>query len=235
MSGAAEHDSAYWAVPSPAFTRLPPQEQVQHADCPSNHWWQLAVNHPIEAIASPLFPLLTLENPAQWVLWESRHMGRWIDSEAPRLSPKRQYLWQADMAEHVLPFFEKMAPNDDRPRKAIEMRRLYAKKKKKEKRWKAAQAEALEAGQEMARKAHYRIQLTRKRMPLFFTDNGVKSIFAAREAAYAAAYSFVWDVHLHAAQSAGKDASGKIEAEAHPEEKWQWERLQVYLRGEHKK
>jgi len=34
-------------------------------------------------------------------------------------------LWAADCAEHVLPFFEKEYPEDDRPRKAIEAARAW--------------------------------------------------------------------------------------------------------------
>ncbi|OGG60805.1 hypothetical protein A2765_01695 [Candidatus Kaiserbacteria bacterium RIFCSPHIGHO2_01_FULL_56_24] len=35
-------------------------------------------------------------------------------------------LWAADCAEHVLPYFEKEYPKDDRPRKAIEACRTWA-------------------------------------------------------------------------------------------------------------
>jgi hypothetical protein len=35
-------------------------------------------------------------------------------------------LWAADCAEHVLPFFEAMQANDDRPRRAIELTRAWA-------------------------------------------------------------------------------------------------------------
>lgn len=34
-------------------------------------------------------------------------------------------LWAADCAEHVLPYFEKEYPKDDRPRKAIEAARAW--------------------------------------------------------------------------------------------------------------
>jgi hypothetical protein len=34
-------------------------------------------------------------------------------------------LWAADCAEHVLPYFEKQYPDDDRPRKAIEAARAW--------------------------------------------------------------------------------------------------------------
>jgi hypothetical protein len=35
-------------------------------------------------------------------------------------------LWAAECAEHVLPFFENVRPNDDRPRRAIEAARAWA-------------------------------------------------------------------------------------------------------------
>jgi tRNA(Ile)-lysidine synthase TilS/MesJ len=35
-------------------------------------------------------------------------------------------LWAADCAEHALPYFEKECPGDDRPRKAIEAGRAWA-------------------------------------------------------------------------------------------------------------
>lgn len=34
-------------------------------------------------------------------------------------------IWAADCAEHVLPFFEDVFPEDDRPRKAIETLRTW--------------------------------------------------------------------------------------------------------------
>ncbi len=39
---------------------------------------------------------------------------------------KALVLWAADCAEHVLPYFEKEYPKDDRPRKAIEVARSWA-------------------------------------------------------------------------------------------------------------
>jgi len=36
-------------------------------------------------------------------------------------------LWAADCAEHVLPYFEEKDPEDERPRKAIEAARAWAK------------------------------------------------------------------------------------------------------------
>jgi hypothetical protein len=47
----------------------------------------------------------------------------------PKLAPldqKARALWAADCAEHVLPNFEKKRAKDDRPRKAIEAARAWA-------------------------------------------------------------------------------------------------------------
>jgi len=43
-----------------------------------------------------------------------------------KLDHKLAVLWAADCAEHVLPYFEKEYPKDDRPRKAIEAGRAWA-------------------------------------------------------------------------------------------------------------
>jgi len=44
---------------------------LHHPNCPAALWWQLAATHPVSAKASPLFSLLTLEDPAQWLLLET--------------------------------------------------------------------------------------------------------------------------------------------------------------------
>lgn len=43
-----------------------------------------------------------------------------------QLSPQQRRLFACDCAEHVLPFFERFQPLDNRPRKAIEVARQYA-------------------------------------------------------------------------------------------------------------
>ncbi len=50
-----------------------------------------------------------------------------IDHQVFRPDKKILALWAADCAEHVLPYFEDKYPNDDRPRKAIEACREWAK------------------------------------------------------------------------------------------------------------
>ena len=49
-----------------------------------------------------------------------------IDHQIFRPDQKVLALWAADCAEHVLAYFEDECPNDDRPRKAIEVCRAWA-------------------------------------------------------------------------------------------------------------
>src|SRR5208337_530493 len=49
-----------------------------------------------------------------------------IDHQAFKPDKKILALWAADCAEHVLPYFEEKCPVDDRPRKAIEACREWA-------------------------------------------------------------------------------------------------------------
>jgi len=48
-----------------------------------------------------------------------------IDHQIFRPDQKTLALWAADCAEHVLPYFENECPNDNRPRKAIEVCRTW--------------------------------------------------------------------------------------------------------------
>jgi hypothetical protein len=49
-----------------------------------------------------------------------RRGGTLLDSDHHLLA-----VWAADCAQHVLPFFEEMQPDDDRPRRAIELARAW--------------------------------------------------------------------------------------------------------------
>lgn len=50
-----------------------------------------------------------------------RRGGTLLDSDHHLLA-----IWAADCAQHVLPFFEEVQPDDDRPRRAIELVRAWA-------------------------------------------------------------------------------------------------------------
>jgi len=69
-----------------------------------------------------------------WVLWLVLEMN-WLDDRALRL-------FACDCAERVLPIYEKEYPDDDRPRKAIAVARLYADGKATQEELDAARAAA---------------------------------------------------------------------------------------------
>jgi hypothetical protein len=52
-------------------------------------------------------------------------MNKSVYKEYSREDQRSLATWAADCAERVLPFFEKSYPNDDRPRKAIEVCRIW--------------------------------------------------------------------------------------------------------------
>ena len=117
-------------------------------------------------------------------------------------------LWAADCAEHVLPFFEKNHPQDDRPRKALEAGRAWA---RGEMACGAARAAAL-AAHAAAREA-----------------NHAPARAAARAAGHAAATAHMAGHASHAAAYAVKAAAVAGAASA-TERNWQRRRLPKHLR-----
>jgi len=104
-------------------------EQLQDPECPVELWWEQAALFPLEAQQSILYPLLTLEDPARWAQMEADNISFWVDQLVRRLSVSAQHLFAADCAEHVLAVFERVYPKDTRPREAIRVRRLFARRK----------------------------------------------------------------------------------------------------------
>ena len=119
---------------------------------------------------------------------------------------KSLVLWAADCAEHVLPYFEKECPGDDRPRKAIEAGRAWA-------RGEIAVCEARAA----AFAAHAAAR---------DTDNSAARA-AARAAGNAAATAHVASHAPHAADYAVAAAEA---AGVTGEREWQYRRLPERLR-----
>ena len=82
-----------------------------------------------------------------------RRGGTLQDADHHRLA-----LWAADCAEHVLHFFEYVRPSDDRPRRAIELARAWARGKIRMSQSRAAGGHAMTAARELsgaARNAAY--------------------------------------------------------------------------------
>lgn len=132
------------------------------------------------------------------------------------LPPEKWRLFLCDCAERVLLAFEKEHPGDERPRKAIEVARRYARDE--------ATDEEIEEAKEEAYKSS--IEVTEKQIsePKW---RGKHSTWNAAGAAGGAAdspmYSVIYDVITHAGY-----ASGDIDEEL----KWQIERLCAYVGGE---
>ncbi|HET9905444.1 MAG TPA: hypothetical protein VFQ23_02350 [Anaerolineales bacterium] len=64
-------------------------------------------------------------------------------------------IWAADCAQHVLHFFEEMQPDDNRPRRAIESARAWARGEIKMSQSRAAGGHAMAAARELSGAARY--------------------------------------------------------------------------------
>ncbi len=119
-------------------------------------------------------------------------------------------IWASDCAEHVLPSFEKVYPEDDRPRKAIEAVRA----------WVQGDLQMVEA-----RKAAFASHAAAR------DANNIAAKAAARSAGHAAATAHVADHARHAAAYAVKAviATGNKDYIT-TEREWQYRRLPEHLR-----
>jgi hypothetical protein len=116
-------------------------------------------------------------------------------------------LWAADCAEHVLPYFEENSPQDDRPRKAIEAGRAWARGEIR-----CGQARAAAVAAHAAARA---------------ADEGAARA-AARAAGHAAGTAHMPGHARHAAAYAIKAATAAGTASA-TERDWQCRRLPEHL------
>jgi hypothetical protein len=126
------------------------------------------------------------------VFWEAEAEGETIDAGDKIVARKARVtkridtwnertarLFAADCAEMALPIFEKYRPNDDRPRKAIEVARRYANGEATDEERDAAWAAAWDAARAAARDAAG-------------AAAGAAARAAARDAARAAARAAAW-------------------------------------------
>ena len=123
-------------------------------------------------------------------------------------------LFAADCAEHVLPIFEKNRPGDDRPRKAIEAARKFARGEIGA----AARAAAWAAARDAARAAAWAAARDAAGVAA-----GDAAGDAARDAAGDAAGVAARDAARAAARAAARDAAGVAERQ------WQASALGAYL------
>ena len=212
-----------------------PLQALAHPNCPKELWWKLAELYPIQAKASVLYDLMTLDEPDRWEEMERTRLKDWIRSHSKLLKTRERRLFGADCAEHVLPNFETQCPGDLRPRRAIEMARLFANGE-------ATKPQAI-AAMDAASAAI---------KPLHIYDGGhpINMAWHAANAAILAVncvhhYYFyddnvAWAAATNAYESASRAAALRAgapdrfdyEAAELEEQAWQWRRLQAYLRGE---
>ena len=143
------------------------------------------------------------------------NIGKDIAELAMRSEHGALAVWAADCAEHVLPFFESERPKDQRPRKAIEACREWAR----------TRMFRLKEVREIALSAHAAARDTAE-------DSAAR--FAARSAGHAIATAHVPTHSIAAASYAAKAiwAADPKEAEGNvaKERDWQYHRL-VDLNG----
>jgi len=175
---------------------------LNHPNCPPELWWILAVEYPLEAEASMLFAMMTLEAPDRWAELMRTRKLRWVGMYARRLTTQAQRLFGADCAEHVLLAWEDAYPKDHRPRKAIDAARLYAHGQVTARKLASAHAAATRASKEVKyiHRSHHAAMAASDASKL---TEPFEAIYAARHA------------------TASEDA----------EVDWQWKKVQEYVRG----
>jgi hypothetical protein len=117
-------------------------------------------------------------------------------------------IWAADCAQHVLLFFEEMQPNDDRPRRAIELTRAWARGEISMTQSRTAAGHAMGAARVMRGAA---------REAAFAAGQAAAVAHVAAHELGAAAYAI--RAARAAADEPGRDLAGRLEC--------QWQRTQL--------
>jgi len=210
-------------------------DAVCHPNCPVATWWQVAEIYPLEAQGSVLYHLLTLEEPERWFALERKHGWYWVKSVTSRLSAKDQRLFAADCAEHVLPLFEAVYPDEKAPRHVIDLKRECQGGKVPYPRIEAVQAAALQVVQKAQKAALAASNKLNPLQPIWEDTQKARALHAAERAARAALAAGGMHANSasaanYAAMAVGELLQGKAADSATEEESvWQWERLQDYL------
>ncbi len=115
-----------------------PVAALSHPNCPPDIWWALAVDNPIEAIGSMLYPMFMLESPERWAILETKCLSHWVSLTLRKLPNVQAQLFAADCVEHVLPIYETANLNDQTVRESVAQRRSFARGGPIAKFWRAA-------------------------------------------------------------------------------------------------
>jgi len=191
-----------------------PQEVVAHVNCPVSLWWDLAMVWPLEAQASLLYPLITLEEPGAWAALELANVNVWIRRYSKTLSPSQQRLFACDCADRVLPLYERgLSRSHCEAGNAIQAARDFALGK--------IDDTALE-------KAWHLLSVMLPFGDASWQSAGRSAAFAAEPAKYSdETNAREASKQAHLAVYRSQDHAASLQ-----EWIWQWHRLQAYLRGE---
>ncbi len=78
---------------------------VLNAECDAETWWKYAEENPLAARRSPLFDLLTLEDPTRWFALKGQFIHLWLHRYGSRLDWWRLAVFGFHCALRVLPVF----------------------------------------------------------------------------------------------------------------------------------
>jgi hypothetical protein len=166
-----------------------------------------------------LYALLTLVDPERWVQMESLFILRWLESTLNRLPFSSQQMFAAECLDRVLPLFERIRPKDQRPRKAIEVRRRWAEGKATIDEWSVATSASYEASRTNKRQADYEVARGA------YLENAYSAISAVARAAG----------HANTGQLVRRHLGEPFDGVAwRAELQWQWRRLQTFVKSQEK-
>lgn len=239
----AIRDDLLWLI------RKDPIAGLNHPNCPADLWWELAARHPKQAQACVLYPLFTRESPERWAQFATDNLADWIKAAIEALSEDKQHLFASDCAERCLHLFERLCPNDTRPREAIRVRRLFVHGEATAKQWAAASAAAWQAAKAAGEATttdfegvvfpavHAAKAAAGPRLAAEYTVEENQAAWAsAAEAAWAARGAATAAARASAGQAVRPADAARARMEAGQaarvaEWRWQWARVQEYVRG----
>ena len=199
------------AVQIRALAQDHPLLALAHPNCPPALWWDLAAEYPIEAQASVAYDLMTLEEPEAWATMQLDMVIKWIDKYIEALPAETFWLFVADVIERSIGRFTKGAL--ERHRSLIQTLRDYVHGKASRQKRDDATGHWVDC---------FSYARNRVREAVVHAGNtAAETVFKASK---------------HDPDDPDPDveatAEAAMEAANDAERKWQWERLQDYLRAE---
>lgn len=83
-----------------------PQRQLLNPHMDAEAWWNMARRYPRAAMGSPLFDVLTLENPERWIQMSRSAWWDWIAHHVEQLNEYRAAAFGLACAVHAMAAFE---------------------------------------------------------------------------------------------------------------------------------